>query len=85
MGRKKIQIQRIQDERTRQTTFSKRKVGLVKKAIELSVLCECEVIMIGFGANQIFAYSSSDMDSLIEQYKAFDGVCEVFSNEDVYI
>ncbi|KAL1242180.1 Myocyte-specific enhancer factor 2A [Trichinella spiralis] len=36
MGRKKIQISRIQDERNRQVTFTKRKFGLMKKAYELS-------------------------------------------------
>jgi hypothetical protein len=41
MGRKKIEIQRIADERNRQVTFAKRKFGLLKKAYELSVLCDC--------------------------------------------
>ena len=35
MGRKKIKIARINDERSRHATFAKRKNGLVKKAIEL--------------------------------------------------
>lgn len=83
MGRKKIKIEKINDERTRQTTFSKRKVGLVKKAIELSVLCDCEVLLIGFGPQQIFQYSSADFEKLVEQYKGYDGVCEIFSNEDL--
>ncbi len=34
MGRKKIQITRIADERNRQVTFTKRKFGLMKKAYE---------------------------------------------------
>ncbi|KAL5110562.1 Myocyte-specific enhancer factor 2C [Taenia crassiceps] len=40
MGRKKIEIKRIDDERNRQVTFTKRKLGLMKKAYELSVLCD---------------------------------------------
>ena len=38
MGRKKIQIRYIKDTRLRRVTFKKRKIGLLKKAIELSRL-----------------------------------------------
>ena len=48
MGRKKIQISRITDERNRQVTFNKRKFGVMKKAYELSVLCDCEIALIIF-------------------------------------
>jgi len=51
MGRKKIAIKKITDERNRQVTFSKRKFGLMKKAYELSVLCGCEVGLIMFTGN----------------------------------
>ena len=33
MGRKKIQIEKIDDERIRRVTFKKRRIGLLKKAI----------------------------------------------------
>uniref|UniRef100_A0A1I7X0L8 MADS-box domain-containing protein n=1 Tax=Heterorhabditis bacteriophora TaxID=37862 RepID=A0A1I7X0L8_HETBA len=57
MGRKKIQITRIQDERNRQVTFTKRKFGLMKKAYELSVLCDCEIALIVFNStNKLFHY-----------------------------
>ena len=36
MGRKKIEIKRLVDNKNRQVTFNKRKLGLMKKAIELS-------------------------------------------------
>ena len=39
MGRRKIAIAPIADERARAVTFNKRKTGLFKKAYELSVLC----------------------------------------------
>ncbi|RXM92567.1 Myocyte-specific enhancer factor 2B [Acipenser ruthenus] len=51
MGRKKIQISRILDQRNRQVTFTKRKFGLMKKAYELSVLCDCEIALIIFNSN----------------------------------
>ena len=45
MGRKKIKIERIKNERNRNITFIKRKKGLIKKAMELSVLCDAEIIV----------------------------------------
>ena len=33
MGRKKIEIKRIDEERIRRVTFKKRRIGLLKKAI----------------------------------------------------
>ena len=51
MGRKKISIARISDERNRQVTFTKRKFGLMKKAYELSVLCDCEIAVIIFNSH----------------------------------
>lgn len=43
MGRKKIVIKRLEEDRNRNVTFLKRKAGLMKKAWELSVLCGAEV------------------------------------------
>ena len=69
MGRKKISIQRISDERNRQVTFTKRKFGLMKKAYELSVLCDCEISVIIFNShNKLFQYASTDMDNILLKY-----------------
>ena len=51
VGRKKIRIERITDERNRQVTFTKRKNGLMKKAMELSVLCDCDIALVIFNSN----------------------------------
>jgi hypothetical protein len=46
MGRKKIKIEKIGQAKHRQVTFNKRKVGLMKKAMELSILCDCEIVLL---------------------------------------
>lgn len=46
MGRGKIEIKRIDNANNRQVTFSKRRNGLLKKAMELSILCEAQVAVI---------------------------------------
>ncbi|SAL99760.1 hypothetical protein [Absidia glauca] len=72
MGRKKIKIQPIEDERNKQVTFLKRKHGLMKKAYELSVLCNCEVALMVFTSNnKLIQYSSQDMDKLLMKYTQF--------------
>jgi hypothetical protein len=45
MGRKKIEIDRIEDDRVRFVTFKKRRVGLLKKAMQLSKLTGAKVIL----------------------------------------
>ncbi|CDP17590.1 unnamed protein product [Coffea canephora] len=60
MARGKTQIKRIEDATTRQVTFSKRRKGLLKKAFELSVLCDAEVALIIFSpSGKLYEFSSS--------------------------
>lgn len=84
MGRKKIQITRIVDERNRQVTFMKRKFGLMKKAYELSVLCDCEIALIIFnGSNKLFQYASTDMDKVLLKYTEYNEPHESRTNSDI--
>ncbi|XP_043934333.1 myocyte-specific enhancer factor 2A isoform X8 [Protopterus annectens] len=84
MGRKKIQITRIMDERNRQVTFTKRKFGLMKKAYELSVLCDCEIALIIFNsANKLFQYASTDMDKVLLKYTEYNEPHESRTNSDI--
>ncbi|XP_072321441.1 myocyte-specific enhancer factor 2A-like [Eucyclogobius newberryi] len=84
MGRKKIQITRILDERNRQVTFMKRKFGLMKKAYELSVLCDCEIALIIFNSsNKLFQYASTDMDKVLLKYTEYNEPHESRTNSDI--
>lgn len=84
MGRKKIQISRINDERNRQVTFTKRKFGLMKKAYELSVLCDCEIALIIFtSSNKLYQYASSDMDKVLLKYTEYNDTVVSQTNKDI--
>ena len=70
MGRRKIEIQPILDERNRTVTFIKRKAGLFKKAHELAVLCSVDVVVLVLGANNTFyEFSSVDPNEMIRHYQ----------------
>ena len=45
MGKKKIPLKAIEKKRDMQMTFYKRKKGIIKKAIELSILCETRILL----------------------------------------
>ncbi|XP_057425068.1 truncated transcription factor CAULIFLOWER D-like isoform X2 [Lotus japonicus] len=70
MGRGKVVLERIQNKINRQVTFSKRRSGLLKKAFELSLLCDAEIALIIFSSRgKLFQYSSTDMCRIIEKYR----------------
>ncbi|KAF3919609.1 hypothetical protein ABW20_dc0103860 [Dactylellina cionopaga] len=72
MGRRKIEIKAIKDDRNRSVTFLKRKGGLFKKAYELSVLCSADVAIIIFGNNKkLYEFSSANIDEIIERRTYF--------------
>lgn len=68
MGRRKILIRPIADDRNRQVTLNKRKAGLFKKAYELSVLCKCNVALIIFDANGRLYQYSNQMAEVMGQF-----------------
>lgn len=84
MGRKKIDIVPIRDARIRQVTFSKRKIGLIKKAYELSVLCNCEIGLIIFSnQDKLHQYASHDMDHVLLRYTEHNEPVEYRTNEEI--
>lgn len=84
MGRRKIEIKKIDDERNRSVTFTKRKNGLFKKAMELSLLCDCQIALIVFNSsNKLYQYCSTDMDKVLLQYTECPEAHENRTNADV--
>jgi len=73
MGRGKVQLKRIENKINRQVTFSKRRNGLLKKAHEISVLCDAEVAVIVFSPKgKLYEYASdSRMDKILERYERY--------------
>ncbi|CAB4253673.1 similar to Saccharomyces cerevisiae YBR182C SMP1 Putative transcription factor involved in regulating the response to osmotic stress [Maudiozyma barnettii] len=85
MGRRKIDIQPITEDRNRTVTFIKRKAGLFKKAHELSVLCQAEVSLIILGANNTFyEYSSVEVDDLMKYYNDDESLRHVIKHPSDY-
>ncbi|KAG2334367.1 hypothetical protein Bca52824_005547 [Brassica carinata] len=61
MGRKKLEIKRIENKSSRQVTFSKRRSGLIEKARQLSVLCDASVALLVVSASgKLYSFSSGD-------------------------
>ncbi|XP_020579300.1 MADS-box transcription factor 6-like [Phalaenopsis equestris] len=69
MGRGRVELKLIENKINRQVTFSKRRNGLMKKAFELSVLCEAEVALIIFSSRgKLFEFGSPDIKTTIGRY-----------------
>lgn len=63
-------MKRIENATSRQVTFSKRRNGLLKKAFELSVLCDAEVALVIFSPRgKLYEFASSSMQETIERYR----------------
>lgn len=96
MVRGKTQMRRIENTASRQVTFSKRRNGLLKKAFELSVLCDAEVALIIFSQRgKLYEFSSSCMNTTLERYEerkrnpknaqAINGIVEDAGDDTYYL
>lgn len=70
MGRGRVELKRIENKINRQVTFSKRRNGLLKKAYELSVLCDAEVALIIFSSRgKLYEFGSVGTIKTLERYQ----------------
>ncbi|KAF9678558.1 hypothetical protein SADUNF_Sadunf07G0047200 [Salix dunnii] len=70
MGRVKLQLRKIENKTSRHVTFAKRKGGLVKKAYELSALCDVEIAVIIFSpAGKLILFDGKKrLEEILESY-----------------
>ncbi|XP_034907230.1 MADS-box protein J2 [Populus alba] len=83
MGRKKVELKRIENKSSRQVTFSKRRNGLIKKAHELSVLCDVQVAVLTFSnGGKLYEFSSvGSIAKILERYKSHSEVMATSSKD----
>lgn len=82
MGRRKISIIPIINKRKRIISFHKRKQGLIKKACELSILCNCEIALIIYDHdNNLYQYASSDVKEILTKYSHHNKFQESLTNK----
>ncbi|KAF5191491.1 Mads-box transcription factor [Thalictrum thalictroides] len=69
MGKKKIEIKKIENKKTRAVTFTKRRKGLFKKAADLCVLCNAQIAIIVFSSTDAcYMFGHSSVDEVIDRY-----------------
>ncbi|CAL9757681.1 unnamed protein product [Musa acuminata subsp. burmannicoides] len=85
MGRGRVQLKRIENKINRQVTFSKRRSGLLKKAHEISVLCDAEVALIIFSTKgKLYEYSTdSSMEKILERYEQYSYAEKAIASSDL--
>ena len=72
MGRGRVELKRIENKINRQVTFAKRRNGLLKKAYELSVLCDAEVALIIFSnRGKLYEFCSSTRYAVVCVHLSF--------------
>ncbi|XP_016550914.2 agamous-like MADS-box protein AGL70 [Capsicum annuum] len=72
MGRKKLEIKPILDNSCRQIAFCKRRKGLIKKARELSILCDVDVgVVIVSNRGRLHEFSSTNsLTGILQRYES---------------
>ncbi|XP_054794312.1 agamous-like MADS-box protein AGL61 [Prosopis cineraria] len=68
-GRRKIEIKKVEQTSKRFVTFSKRKLGLFRKAAELSLLCDSQIAVVVFSQfGKVYTSGYPDPDAVIRRY-----------------
>ncbi|CDP12628.1 unnamed protein product [Coffea canephora] len=70
MGKRRIEIKKIEDKKKQQVTFTKRRKRLFKMAMELGQKYDAEVaVTIRSNAGNIFAFGHPSIDSIVQRYE----------------
>ncbi|WZZ82629.1 hypothetical protein YC2023_103201 [Brassica napus] len=77
MGRKKIDLKTIECPKERSSKYSKRKKGLLKKAEEMAVLCDSDIILLVFSP-------TSKPNLFYPHYRPLSRILEKLSNMSEY-
>lgn len=90
MGRKKIAMKMIQNDSQRRSTFNKRSVGVIKKAMELSILCNCNISLMihrnksKFDEHDLYIYSNKPFEEQLSDFYEFQGEYALFTNDHLH-
>ncbi|PKU62820.1 MADS-box transcription factor 32 [Dendrobium catenatum] len=73
MGRGRLEIKRIENPTQRQSTFYKRRDGLFKKARELAVLCDADLLLLLFSSSgKLYHYHSPSVSNVQELLRRYE-------------
>ncbi len=82
MGRSAVVVKPIDDTSKRKATFNKRRAGIMKKAMELSVLCHCDIALVVFDEHgDLHQYASTDMKKTLKRAFSHKGRRDLTSND----
>uniref|UniRef100_M1BQ16 MADS-box family protein n=1 Tax=Solanum tuberosum TaxID=4113 RepID=M1BQ16_SOLTU len=71
MGRVRLSMKRVESNSKRQSTYCKRRCGILKKAQEISVLCDIDIILLLFsptGKPTLLQGGTSNFDEIIAKF-----------------
>ncbi|KAF7806205.1 agamous-like MADS-box protein AGL65 isoform X1 [Senna tora] len=71
MGRVKLKIKKLESISNRHVTYSKRRSGIMKKAKELSILCDIDIVLLMFsptGKPTLLQGERSNIEEVIEKF-----------------
>ncbi|KAF5937861.1 hypothetical protein HYC85_025367 [Camellia sinensis] len=71
MGRVKLKIKRLESTSNQQVTYSRRRNGILKKAKELSILCDIDIVLLMFSPTRkatLFRGECSNIEEVITKF-----------------
>nr|GMD49046.1 agamous-like MADS-box protein AGL62 [Ipomoea batatas] len=78
-GRQRIEMVKIERKSNLEVTFSKRRIGLFKKASVLSTLCGADIAIIVFSpaGNKVFSFGHPNVEAVVERFLGEDNPAPV--------